>query len=62
MKSPREDSLILEPLQVRNRNKNEVLTTAPMIDRGLTIEECKALCTSPVIPVRERAFFRVIYD
>lgn len=49
-------------LQAESRNRNKLLTTTPLIDRGLTVEECKALCTSPLIPIREKAFFRIIYE
>ncbi len=62
MKTPHENRQNLEPLHVRNRNRNKVLTTAPLLERGLTMEECKALCTSPIIPIREKTFFRVIYE
>ncbi len=30
--------------------------------RGMTIEECKTICTSPIIPLREKSFFRGIYE
>jgi len=43
-------------------NRNNVLTTAPLINRGMTTDECKILCTSPLIPIREKVFFRVIYE
>ncbi len=51
-----------DTLQLESRNRNKLITTAPLIDRGLTVEECKTLCTSPLIPVREKTFFRVIYE
>ena len=62
MKSHLENLQILELKTVQNRNRNKVLTTAPLIDRGLTIDECKAICTSPIIPTRERTYFRIIYE
>jgi len=37
-------------------------TTEIQTDRGLTIEECKILCTTPIIPLREKAFFRALYE
>ncbi len=49
-------------LQLKSRNRNKLITTAPLIDRGLTVQECKTLCTSPLIPMREKVFFRVIYE
>ncbi len=62
MQSHAKNEQILEPKMDENRNRNMVLTTAPLIERGLTVEECKVICTSPIIPVRERTYFRVIYE
>ncbi len=28
----------------------------------MNLDECKAICTSPQIPVREKLFFRIIYE
>lgn len=39
-----------------------ILTTAPLLDRGMNLEECKTICTSPLIPLREKLFFRMIYE
>ncbi len=33
-----------------------------ILDRGMNKEECRAICTSPQIPLRERLFFRAIYE
>ncbi len=62
MQTPPQNNPNFDLLQVKSRNRNKLLTTAPFIDRGMTVEECKALCTSPLIPVREKAYFRVIYE
>ncbi len=62
MKTPPNNQQILDPIQTKNRNRNKVLTTAPLIERGMTLEECRALCTSPLVPLLERTFFRVIYE
>ena len=43
-------------------NSKFVLTTEPILHRGLNKEECKIICTSPTIPMREKAFFRLIYE
>lgn len=32
------------------------------LNRGLTIEECKVICTSSLISLREKSFFRGIYE
>lgn len=50
------------PQNHSNSDLLQVKTTAPLIDRGLTVEECKTLCTSPLIPVREKAYFRVLHE
>jgi len=33
-----------------------------MIDRGMNRDECKAACISPEILLREKLFFRMIYE
>lgn len=62
MQTPPQNHPNLDPLQVKSRNRNKLITTAPLIDRSLTVEECKTLCTSALIPIREKAYFRVIYE
>ncbi len=62
MQTPPQNHPNSDLLQVKSRNRNKLVTTAPLIDRGMTVEECKALCTSPLIPVREKAYFRTIYE
>src|SRR4030042_6850457 len=62
MQTPPQNHPNSDLLKVKSRNRNKPVTTAPLIDRGLTVEECKTLCTSPLIPVREKAHFRVIYE
>ncbi len=62
MLTPPQNHQVSDLLQVKSRNRNKLITTAPLIDRGLTVEECKTLCTSPLIPIREKACFRVIYE
>ena len=37
-------------------------TTQTILNRGMNLEECRAICTSPEIPIREKAFFRIIYE
>lgn len=61
MRTPPENQQILEPKIAVNGNRNKVLTTEPLINRGMTLGECKAICTSPLIPLRERTYFRIIY-
>jgi hypothetical protein len=33
-----------------------------IIDRGMNKDEYRAVCTSPLIPLREKLFFRMIYE
>ncbi len=44
--------------------KPEILpsTNQVLIDRGMNLAECRAICTSPQIPLREKLFFRIIYE
>ncbi len=39
-----------------------LITTDPLLNRGMNLEECKTICTSPLIPFREKLFFRIIYE
>jgi integrase len=43
-------------------SKTKLLTTDDLLNRGLNLAECRAICTSPEIPVREKLFFRIIYE
>src|SRR4030042_3975380 len=51
--------LTQKPARITN---GKLLTPQPLQDRGMNLEECRAICTSPEIPVREKLFFRVIYE
>jgi len=57
---------ILEPIlnqKSANSTKSKlVLTTEPTLHRGMNKEECKIICTSSTIPLREKTFFRIIYE
>jgi len=46
----------------RADNDNTALTTAPFLDRCMNLDECNAICTSPLVPLREKLFFCMIYD
>ena len=61
MQTPPKNQQILEPKLAPNGNRNKLLTTEPLINRGMTLAECKTICTSPLIPLRERTYFRIIY-
>ena len=45
----------------QNSNKQEKSSTV-ILDRGMNKEECRAVCTSPIIQLREKLFFRMIYE
>jgi hypothetical protein len=43
-------------------NEPEDTTSVIILDRGMNKDECRAMCTSPQIPLREKLFFRMIYE
>jgi hypothetical protein len=43
-------------------NEPEDPTGVIILDRGMNKNECRAMCTSPQIPLREKLFFRMIYE
>lgn len=49
------NGVVLESNPGDLRSMNQVL-----LDRGMNLAECKAMCTSPIIPLREKLFFRMI--
>ncbi len=51
--------LTQEPAILAN---GKLLTDKPLLDRGMNLEECRAICTSPQIPAREKLFFMTIYE
>src|SRR3990170_365159 len=53
---------ILEHKSAHSTKSNLVITTEPILHRGLNKEEAKIICTSSIIPMREKAFFRLIYE
>lgn len=57
-----ENQAILDPKSKDLRNTNKVITTEPLLNRGMNEAECKVMCTAPVIPLREKLFFRMIYE
>ncbi|MCX9010203.1 MAG: tyrosine-type recombinase/integrase [Candidatus Methanoperedens sp.] len=52
----------LEKNLPQNTNGKSLLTDQPLLDRGMNLEECKVMCTSSIIPLREKVFFRIIYE
>jgi len=54
---------ILTQKPAENRKANQLpITTAPLLARGMSVDECKVVCTSPLIPLREKLFFRILYE
>ncbi len=43
--------LIQKPARITN---GKLLTDQPLLDRGMNLDECRSICTSPKIPVREK--------
>ncbi len=46
----------------QNASSNLVLANEPFLHRGMNLDECRAICTSPIIPLKEKTFFRLIYE
>ena len=40
----------------------EDTTGVIILDRGMNRDECRAMCISPRIPLREKLYFRMIYE
>ena len=51
-----------DPKQQQKSNTNQLLTTETLLNRGMTVEECKIMCTHHSIDLREKLFFRIIYE
>ncbi len=49
-------------MKVELNSDNLEKSSVVIIDRGMNRDECKAACTSPQIPLREKLFFRMIYE
>lgn len=62
METPPKNQQILEPKFTSNGNRNKLLTTEPILNRGMTLDECRAICTAPLMPLREKIYFRIIYE
>lgn len=51
-----------KPIKEEKENLENLRSPRLILDRGLNKDECKAMCTSPLIPLREKLFFRTIYE
>jgi integrase len=51
-----------EQKQHQKSNTNQLLTTETLLKRGMTVDECRILCTHHSINLREKLFFRIIYE
>lgn len=40
----------------------KLITTETLLNRGMTESECRTICTNASIPLREKLFFRIIYE
>jgi hypothetical protein len=54
--------LIFSNSLIHMNNEPEDTTQIIILDRGMNRDECKAMCTSPLIPLREKLLFRMIYE
>ncbi len=57
-----QNSQVLKEKSNQVTNGKLLLTDQPLLDRGMNLEECRAICTSPLIPLREKLFFRITYE
>lgn len=48
--------------KVIQTTKTKLITTDILLNRGMNLDESRVICTSPEIPIREKAFFRIIYE
>ncbi len=62
MQTPTQNSQILESKKVQLTNTKQLVTTDPLLNRGMNAEECRIICTDYRIPTREKLFFRIIYE
>ena len=63
MTSPPQKLDILEQKSEVFTNTNQVVQTdAPMLTRGMVLDECRIMCTSHQINLREKIFFRIIFE
>ena len=51
-----------QPKQKQKSNTNQLLTTETLLNRGMTVDECRIMCTHHGIDLREKLFFRIIYE
>ncbi len=48
--------------ELRRSRTDYLHTSAILLDRGMNKDECRVICTSSMIPLREKLFFRMIYE
>lgn len=59
--TPPQKPEVLTDKTAENTN-GKLLTNTPLLDRGMNLDECKIMCTTPIIPLREKVYFRIIYE
>ncbi len=62
MQTPTQNLQILELKKPELTKTKQLITTDPLLNRGMSLEECRIICTDYRIPTREKLFFRVIYE
>ncbi|HWR26370.1 MAG TPA: tyrosine-type recombinase/integrase [candidate division Zixibacteria bacterium] len=62
MQTPAQNLQILELKKPELTNTKQLVTTDPLLNRGMNVEESRIICTDSRIPTREKLFFRIIYE
>jgi hypothetical protein len=50
---PMQNQAIFEQKNMDLRKTDQLLTTEPILNRGMNVQECKIICTANIIPLRE---------
>ncbi len=62
MQTPAQNLQILELKKPEFTNTKQLITTDPLLNRGMNVDECRIMCTDYRIPTREKLFFRLLYE
>src|SRR5512139_376417 len=62
MQTPTQNLQVLQLKKPEFTNTKQLVTTDPILNRGMNVEECRIICTYYRIPTREKLFFRIIYE
>lgn len=62
MQTPTQNPTVLEQKTAILPNTKQLVTTEPLLKRGMNTDECKIMCSDYRINLREKLFFRMIYE